>query len=147
MNTADRYRDTRRLIDTHGWAVIGVFPTCAEDGPPFSYTAGLTDRGLPELAIYGLAPHTAGGVLNVAARYAVDNGELPCGQPISGLLAGGLSVVALAMEDTDDLTTVRGLYGVVLAAQQIVWPDAQGRMPWEDWNLGAVQPLHGGEPT
>lgn len=147
MNTADPYRDTRRLIDAHGWAVIGVFPTCAEDGPPFSYTVGLTDRGLPELAIYGLPPQTAGGVLNVAARHAVDNGELPCGQPITGLLAGGLPVVAVAMEDTDDLTTVRGLYGVVLAAQQIVWPDSQGRMPWEDWNLGTAQPLLGGQPT
>lgn len=147
MNTADPYHDTRRLIDTHGWAVIGVFPTCAEDGPPFSYTVGLTDRGLPELAIYGLPPQTAGGVLNVAARHAVDNGELPCGQPITGLLAGGLPVVAVAMEDTDDLTTVRGLYGVVLAAQQIVWPDSQGRMPWEDWNLGTAQPLLGGQPT
>lgn len=147
MNTADPYRDTRRLIDTHGWAVIGVFPTCAEDGPPFSYTVGLTDRGLPELAIYGLPPQTAGGVLNVAARHAVDRGELPCGQPITGLLAGGLPVVAVAMEDTDDLTSVRGLYGVVLAAQQIVWPDSQGRMPWEDWNLGTAQPLLGGQPT
>ena len=147
MNTADPYRDTRRLIDTHGWAVIGVFPTCAEDGPPFSYTVGLTDRGLPELAIYGLPPQTAGGVLNVAARHAVDNGELPCGQPITGLLAGGLPVVAVAIEDTYDLTTVRGLYGVVLAAQQIVWPDSQGRMPWEDWNLGTAQPLLGGQPT
>lgn len=147
MNSADPYTETRRLIDTHGWAVIGVFPTCAEDGPPFSYTVGLTDHLLPELAIYGLPPHTAGGVLNAAARYAVDNGELPCGQTISGLVAGGLPVVAVAMQDTDDLTSVRGLYGVVLAAQQIVWPDARGRMPWEDWNLGAVQPLHGGQPT
>jgi len=147
VSTADRYSQTRQLIDTHGWAVIGVFPTCAEDGPPFSYTAGLTDKGLPELAIYGLPPHTAGGVLNAAARYALDHGELPCGKPISGLLAGGLSVVALTMDDTDDLSTVRAIYGVVLAAQQIVWPDAHNRMPWQDWDLGAAQPLHGGQPT
>lgn len=147
MSTADRYRETRRLIDTHGWAVIGVFPTSPEDGAPFSYTAGLTDRGLPELAIYGLPPHTAGGVLNAAARHAIDHGPLSCGEPINGLLANGLSVVALAMDDTDDLSTVRGLYGVVLAAQQIVWPDARNRMPWQDWALGAAQPLRAGEPT
>ncbi|WP_099020827.1 DUF4262 domain-containing protein [Mycolicibacterium palauense] len=147
MNTADRYGDTRRLIDTHGWAVIGVFPTSAEDGPPFSYTVGLTDRGLPELAIYGLPPHTAHGVLNAAARKALDHGQLPCGEPLSEVLAGGLTVVALTMDDTDDLTTVRALYGAVLAAQQILWPDAHGRMPWQDWDLGDIQPLHGGVPT
>lgn len=147
MTSADRYDDTRRLIDAHGWAVIGVFPTRPEDGVPFSYTVGLTDRGLPELAIYGLPPHTAGGVLNAVARHALDHGELRCGEPTLGLLARGLPVVAIAMDDTEDLTTVRALYGVVLAAQQIVWPDCDGRMPWQDWNLGASQPLRGGQST
>lgn len=51
------------------------------------------------------------------------------------------------MDDTEDLTTVRALYGVVLAAQQVVWPDSDGRMPWQGWNLGAAQPLRGGQPT
>ena len=62
MNTADPYRDTRRLIDTHGWAVIGVFSTCAEDGPPFSYTVGLTAITL------ATAPHLAVALVTASIR-------------------------------------------------------------------------------
>lgn len=63
-------------------------PPAPEDGALFSYTVGLTDRGLPELAIYGLPPHAAGGLLNAVARHALDHGKLRCGESILGLLAG-----------------------------------------------------------
>lgn len=79
----------RNLIDQHGWAVIGVFPTSVDDGPPFSYTVGMTDRGLPELAVYGLDPRSAAGVLNAVAGHVLTAGELPRGKAIDGLLAGG----------------------------------------------------------
>lgn len=143
----DRIAQMRRLIDDHGWTVIGVFPTGPTDGPPFSYTVGLTDRGLPELAIYGLEPRAAGGVLNVVARLAIDAGEFARGQRLDGLLAGGLPLAVIEMNDTTDMTGVRALYGAVLAAQQIVWPDPDGRMPWENGSLGPVQPLKGDHPA
>lgn len=147
MNTADRIEQLRRMIDNQGWAVIGVFPTKPADGAPFSYTVGLTDHGLPELAIYGLEPHAAGGVLNAVAQHAIDGGELAHGQRLDGLLAGELPLTVIAMNDTTELTSVRALYGAVLAAQQIIWPDTDGRMPWENWNLGPRQPLKGGHPA
>ncbi|MFN6548182.1 DUF4262 domain-containing protein [Mycolicibacterium nivoides] len=147
MNGVVRIEQLRRMIDHHGWAVIGVFPTTPTDGAPFSYTVGLTDRGLPELAVYGLQPRAAGGVLNTVARHAIDGGELAPGQRITGLLAGGLPLTVIEMTDTTDMTSVRELYGAVLAAQQVIWPDADGRMPWENWNLGTRQPLKGSQPA
>ncbi|MBX9918652.1 MAG: DUF4262 domain-containing protein [Mycolicibacterium frederiksbergense] len=136
----------RNLIDQHGWAVIGVFPTSVDDGPPFSYTVGMTDRGLPELAVYGLDLRSAGGVLNAVAAHVLTAGELPRGKAIDGLLAGGLPLVAITMTDTSDLSNVRALYGAVMAAQQIVWPDKSGLMPWQQWDLGDAQPLKGNPP-
>ena len=46
--------DTRAKIAAHGWTVIGVFPTPEDPGPSFAYTVGLSGKGLPEVAIYGL---------------------------------------------------------------------------------------------
>src|SRR6185295_8302185 len=46
--------DTRAKIAAHGWTVIGGFPTPEDPGPSFAYTVGLSGKGLPEVAIYGL---------------------------------------------------------------------------------------------
>jgi hypothetical protein len=54
-------------------------------------------------------------------------------------------LAVIDMADTGDLTTVRRVYGAVLAARQIVWPDPYGRMPWEGWNVpDAAQPIAAG---
>lgn len=140
----DRVRD---VIAAHGWAVVGVFPTAvAGDGPSFSYTVGLTGRDLPELAVYGLDPQTAGTILNALAAMLVGGGELVVGEKVHGVIGGGLALVAIEMTDATDLAAVCSVYGGVLAARQIVWPDAQGRMPWEGGDLGGVQPLLGVAP-
>jgi hypothetical protein len=135
----------QEMIGEHGWAVIGVFPTAQDDGVPFSYKVGLTDKGLPELAIYGLDPVTGGAILNGVAQRMIDTGEFRGGERLEGELAGGLPLAVIDMADTRDLTTVRRVYGAVLAARQIVWPDAHGRMPWEGWNVpDAAQPIAAG---
>ena len=142
-----RGNDTQRLIDEHGWAVIGVFPTTTDEGPPFCYTVGLTERNLPELAIYGLDLKAGGGVLNAAARRLIDAGEPRPGEVLHGLLVGDLPLVTIDMTDTADLNAVRAHYGAVWAARQVIWPDSDGRMPWEGWDLGAVQPMKGQPPA
>lgn len=143
MGRGDSTTNTlQSVIDVHGWAVIGVFPTRDDDGIPFSYTVGLTDKGLPELAIYGLGPGNSARILNAAGRRMVRRGELRGGDRVGGVLAFDAQLAVIDMADTADLSAVRHLYGVVLAARQIVWPDAQGRMPWEGWNFpDAAQPL------
>jgi hypothetical protein len=64
--------DTRAKIAAHGWTVIGVFSTPEDPGPSFAYTVGLSGKGLPELAIYGLHAQIAHSVLNEVARRMVD---------------------------------------------------------------------------
>mgnify|MGYP000898506991 CR=1 FL=1 len=135
------------MIDQHGWAVVGVFPTGQDEGVAFSYTVGLTDKGLPELAIYGLDPTTGGAILNRVAQRMIDHGELRGGERIEGELAHDLPLAVIDMGETGDLSAVRRFYGAVLAARQIVWPDKQGRMPWENWSCpDAAQPLNNWPP-
>ncbi|TEA09063.1 DUF4262 domain-containing protein [Mycobacteroides salmoniphilum] len=132
--------DTIANISRNGWAVIGVFPVPGEEGVNFSYTTGLSGKGLPEVAIYGLPAQAAGGVLNRVARTMVDTGNAL--QPgdwfdFEGKQARAESraredvLVAIEMLDTSDLNMVRTIYGEVKSAMQIVWPMRDGLMPWE----------------
>jgi len=142
--------DTRDKIAQHGWTVIGVFPTPGDPGVPFAYTVGLTGKGLPELAIYGLPIRVGHQVLNAVARQMVDaGGPFVSGQCIDDVLDGGVSMVAVAMTNTCDLNMVREVYGAVGDAVQVCWPDLDGLLPWEQGSrLGdEEQPVHGVAPT
>ncbi|WP_432833036.1 DUF4262 domain-containing protein [Dactylosporangium sp. CA-092794] len=125
-----------KIIDTVGWAVIHILPT--DDEPdtatPFAYTVGLTAHGYPELLIAGLPPEIAHDLLNDLAARVYDKAErFSHGQRISDLIAG-YEAVLVEGEPTDDL-----LPGVAIARYgreqvrllQVIWPDPQGRFPWD----------------
>lgn len=139
--------DTRAVIKEHGWAVIGVFPAAGDSGQPFSYTVGLTEQFLPELVVYGLDAASAGALLNAVAASMVEHGELKPGDRVDGVLDGGrrLTVIDLDRADGDDLAMVHNIYGTVLSARQVVWPDTDGKFPWEKWK-GVVPQKLSGEP-
>lgn len=143
--------ETRALIDRYGWSVVGVFPTSASDGVPFAYTVGLTGKQLPELTIYGLGGQVAKEILNAVARRMVDAGTpLTRGERITGVLAGGVDLVAVEMTSrVHNLAMVGQVYGSVDAAVQLCWPDADGLFPWETGSgVGDdVQPVCGAGPS
>ncbi len=136
------------VIDEHGWAVVGVFPTAQDASVPLAYTVGLTAKKLPELAIYGLRdPANSGYILNAIARRMADGEEFRGGERINDVLAGKLPLAVIDMGDTSDLTEVTRLYGAVPAARQLIWPDTDGRMPWEGWSCAdAAQPISNWPP-
>jgi len=123
--------DLRDKIDRRGWALVSVFGTAEDPTPPFTYTVGLTAVGHPELIVYGLPPQVAGAILNRAGDRIRAGDPVMAGQRLTGLVQGGLQLVALRAADTSALTTVRAIYGASDDVLQLVWPDAAGRMPWE----------------
>jgi Domain of unknown function (DUF4262) len=133
-------RSQHEIIDKVGWAVTAVLPTDDDPGAPFAYTVGLTARGHPELIIAGLDPATAQVLLNDLASRVYDKAvRFTHGQRISDLLAG-YDAVVIDGRGTDELHpgAAYAHYGkdrVVL--QQIVWPDRDGRFPW---NTGYAYP-------
>jgi hypothetical protein len=135
-------------IDQYGWAVTAVMPTAQDDGAPFAYTAGLTAHGHPEFVIAGLRPHISHALLNDMAARVHDHGELfHHGQYITDLLHG-YEAVLIDGPITGELYpgTACGRYGQDrVRLRQIVWPDPNGRYPWDrDYNLPpGTQPILG----
>jgi hypothetical protein len=120
--------DLRRAVAEHGWVVVTT--PARGDRPTVTSTVGLTEQDVPELVVLGLPEEIAGALLHeVAERLLADFGE-DDGVPLPDLLDG---------EGDPTLVTVHGpvvglpaceLYGQDLFLRQLVWPDAEGRLPW-----------------
>jgi hypothetical protein len=126
-------RQQDALIARYGWAVTMVEPTPTEPCTPFAYTVGLTAHGQPELVIAGLDPLIAQALLgDLAARVLKHDLQLTHGQHLHDLIAG-YDAVLVDGPITDDLYPGTGIgrYGADhVRLRQIVWPDRNGRFPW-----------------
>lgn len=146
MNHDDYDKKVQSAIDAHGWAVQAVAPATDDDGAPFAYTVGMTVRSLPELLIYGLPSEVATVVLNAAGARMGEDGPLQDGQRLSGLIQNYDLAVVDAVH-THDLAMARRFYGNdQVQAIQLVWPDQNGRYPWDEgYSIRpTTQPLTGG---
>ncbi|WP_319462519.1 DUF4262 domain-containing protein [Micromonospora sp. RTP1Z1] len=143
-------RRQTEIIDRVGWAVTLVVPTDDDPdrAPAFAYTVGLTAHHYPELLIAGLDPATSQALLNDLAGRVYGNAErFHHGQRIGDLIAG-YDAVVVAGAPTDQLHpgAAFGRYGRDrVRLQQIVWPDPDGRFPWDSGYTypSEVQPLIG----
>ena len=141
-------RQWREGIARHGWLVIDVPPgddTGDEVGAPgFQFTAGLTERELPEMIVYGLAPEVGMHVLNDVAERLLAGESFDNGQVIPGLLEGDFSTQLWDVTWLQDpLGAAFALYGADrVRVRQLVVPDTQNRLPWEDdYSHPDLQPL------
>ncbi|MFJ6167248.1 DUF4262 domain-containing protein [Micromonospora orduensis] len=133
----DLLRRQNQIIDTTGWAVTHVLPT--DDDPhttaPFAYTVGLTAHDYPELITAGLPPEVAHSLLNDLARRVYDKAErFTHGQRVSDLIAH-YDAIIIDGPPTDELLPGMAIsrYGRdQIRLQQMVWPDPQGRFPWDN---------------
>lgn len=139
---AARLAYVKGLLAEHPWVVIGV----DRDGfrPPYSYTVGLTELGLPELLITGLAKERAAKVLIAAANTMLDAAALTVGARIQlpGKRPGEVVRVA---EPSVHLPVSTDLFGDRVTALQLVYADIRGRWPWDKnfRNGRAGQPVLG----
>lgn len=120
--------------------VIGVFPTEDHPGLPFAYTVG---RGT-ELFMTGPIPiQVMGQLLNDLADLEDKEGlTLEAGQRIPGVLAGELH---LALVEVRDMREAEMFQSTGTRALQAVWPDKDGRFPWDEGYLHdqELQPVFG----
>ena len=94
-----------------------------------TYTYGRHHLGLPELVTTGLTSKLSEWLLR-----SVDHIEEP------GEFAGVLAIKA----STRKLVFARYLADASIEALQILWPDSEGRWPWDHGYQGSSQPLLGG---
>lgn len=132
--TEKEYLDSLRAgIAGHGWIVQHV----ESDKRPLSYTVELTERGLPELVITGMAVPIAHRLLNSTAHMITDDGtELAPAMHIDHQGEFLLEVVEVEHPDVHLLYAAR-LFGNNVRALQLVWADDKKRLPWErGWGHG-----------
>lgn len=138
----------REDVEKHGWLVFDIPPDESRgdgDGPPgFQFTVGLTLRGLPEMIVYGLPEDAGMGILNDLADRLIAGESFSDGQPIEDLVHGDYR---LQLWDAtwlqDPLGAAFRLYGEEnVKVRQLVIPDRQHRLPWEDeYETPHLQPL------
>ncbi len=140
--TRDDYliEEVRPLIRQHGWMVQTVDGGGAQ--PPFAYTVGLTDAGMPEFVVTGLRERRSGQLLNFFAREAVRSGPPEPGETLTAAGWPALEVVSLSSPPAHMLTAVL-LYGEDFRALQLVYEDEHGRWPWDRDFRGGT----GGQPV
>lgn len=138
----------REGVEEHGWLVFDI-PADEPDGdgdgaPGFSFTTGLTERGLPEMLVYGLPENAGMNILNDLAARLISGERFSDGQPVEGLVHGDYR---LQLWDTtwlqDPLGAAFRLYGEAnVKVRQLVVPDRQHRLPWEaEYETPYLQPL------
>lgn len=144
------------MIEAQGWAVE-VVPADATAEPPtpgFTYTVGLTaDVGFPEVAVFGLTPAAAKGLLELVADACRGGTEIPLGVEVVGLLDNELRAM-FAPIDLDRwgpwFTTAATWYrGRPFEIVQLLYPDRNGFMPYEagfERRLTLAQPVIGDVP-
>lgn len=128
------------------WSVTGVFGD--DTSSPVAYTTGLTEHRRPELLITGLEPDLACRILNRAAELALADRRFLDAKFLDGVVRPPHRLAALPAVDTSELHVTRLLYGPDFLALQLIWPDEEGRFPWEpgySFPLDA-QPLSGIPP-
>lgn len=134
--------DTERFLNEPGWMVMAVGP--GDDKPGFAYTVGLIHYDHPEVIVFGLPPTTAHSILgDVAERVKAGEMLLP-NSTWEDFTANGLPAKFIVAK-TDDLNLC-GRYFEEFTALQLVWPDKEGRFPWEpgwDKKFDAHQSLLG----
>ena len=137
-------------ITEYGCAVIGVLGD--EETPTFSYTVGLgLSYCAPELIIVGVHPRDAHMVLNNLGTYVkhsagapVKAGKFPAGDEHT--LNGAMAVYLVPLNEGERREKMCQVYNFdpnFQQAFQIVIPDREGLLPWEEGcqEAFAKQPL------
>lgn len=126
------FKRLRSVIDEHGWAVqaVGAGP----DTHQFAYTVGLHEKGLPEILLIGLPYLTSHSILNAAAKKLIASGRPRDGQVDLDLLVNYPAVyrdVPSAAAGEVHTCIARAMYGDGVEVVQLVWPDVDGKFPWD----------------
>lgn len=141
------------MIETEGFAVEPVAPRPEADPPMggYTYTIGFPEHtGWVDVAVFGLTPVAARGLIGMVAGVLRGGTEIPIGVELVGLLDNELRCCFL----TIDVVAYRELFstaetwyqGSSFSMVQFVYPDRNGFLPYEtgfDQRLRFAQPVLG----
>lgn len=146
--------DLKLLDDVEQFGVHIVHVPEDGDGPGFSFTVGLWHSfEQPEVVVFGLGEDIAHELLNAIADEAADGTRFLAGSRHDDVLVGyPVRFVAVPEGRYDEFlgAAVWAYEHADFPAVQLVWPDKQGRWPWEPGvreGFAAAQPVLGRNPS
>jgi Domain of unknown function (DUF4262) len=133
-------------IERIGWAVQGI--PGDEHGPSWAYSIGMwhTFRG-PELAVFGLSLENMAAIINTLGQEVAAGTTIAAGDLVDGVSPCTFAIrpVHDSWRETSLFAVSDSIYGYLRPAYlQVVWPDRQGRFPWEggfEATFEGAQPL------
>jgi hypothetical protein len=141
------------MIETNGWALEPVSPRSDTDPPTpaYSYTIGVPAlTGFPEIAIFGLKPAAANGLIGLVVDALRGGTEIPLGVELLGLLDNELRCMFAPIVTSEFgafFGTAEAWYrGEGYSMVQMYYPDRSGFMPYEvgfEQRLRLAQPVIG----
>ena len=139
------------MIETAGWALEPVQPNpdTVPPTPAYCYTIGLPAlTGFAELALFGLTPVAANGLLSLVVDLLRDGTEIPLGVELVGLLDNDLRCIFAAIDLSEHaqlFATATAWYrGAPFQMVQLLWPDRNGFLPTE---AGYAQQMRLAQPV
>ena len=141
------------MIESTGWALeaVAARPDITPPNPAYAYSIALPGAvDFPEVAVFGLTPVAAKGLVTLVADARRGGTEIPLGVELVGLLENELRCLFAPI----DLGTWGPLFdtatswyrGAGFEIVQMVFPDRNGVMPYEsgyDQRLALAHPIIG----
>jgi hypothetical protein len=145
------------MIETNGWALEPVSPRSDTEPPTpsYAYTIGVPALvGFPEIALFGLTPAAANGLIGLVVDALRGGTEISFGVELIGLLDNELrcmfAPIDLAVHASAFETTEAWYRGEPYQMVQLLYPDRNGFMPYEsgfEQRLRHAQPVLGDTGT
>ncbi|MBW2315549.1 MAG: DUF4262 domain-containing protein [Deltaproteobacteria bacterium] len=141
----------KRDIADHGWHVVKVMEDAT--GPGHAFTIGLHEtHGHPEIVVVGPNLDVLHQLVNAVGEDVRAGRRFEAGQGYDGILSGmRCEFREVHLANYGDFLGYAGWYyeGAPFPALQCVWPDPEGRFPWEDgapaelleWQPDLAQPF------
>ncbi|MFT6289825.1 MAG: hypothetical protein ACJAR2_000410 [Ilumatobacter sp.] len=141
------------MIETNGWALepVAADPAADPPGPAYAYSIGFPDAvGFADVAVFGLPPVAANGLVTLVADALRGGTEIPVGVELVGLLDNELrcmfAPVDAAAHGALFATGAAWYRGEPFELVQLLYPDRSGFLPYElgfDQRLRFAQPVIG----
>ncbi len=141
------------MIETNGWALEPVTPdaSATPPRPAYAYTIGVPAlTGFGEIAVFGLTPSAANGLIGLVIDALRGGTEIPLGVELVGLLDNELRCMFAPIADpggSDWFGTASAWYrGAPFDVVQLLYPDRNGFMPYEagfERRMRLAQPIVG----
>jgi hypothetical protein len=128
----------------HGINMVSDDPGEPTEQPPFAYSIGAWESyGAPEVIVFGLRQEIASSVINHIMASHLAGRRFRCGILEQQVIQGNVPVYFLEVDP--DLARAYATFADRYYEQepfplwQIVWPDKDGRFPWEPEYAGDLR--------